>query len=317
MMILTITESPLHGGGAPLPSRPSCIGDLAFANCSINQMRGCSRQPDTLDDMRWRRSPSRPSTRLGKESTKRLAASAYRTGTNFVRGRSVVDRPAHNRLVAGSIPAPATNFPSRAVWVYSEIWPIQGCLYNARLGGYFPRVEAIGLSSKSIPAVTLIRGTDYANQKRSAELQAEPEKPAGFNPVGCGQIGMGGSSKRLSLVLNSAGLWGSLKTAPDAARSRKRYTTPETRVKSGKDARPAWPPSSGSQQKQQAMPESVCAPAGVWIASLHLPASNFQPAPPKDQHRQVKTRLRLIAAAAQHRPFLAQGAPAPCRVLQT
>jgi hypothetical protein len=32
MMTSTISESPLQGGGAPLPSKPSCIGDFDFSN---------------------------------------------------------------------------------------------------------------------------------------------------------------------------------------------------------------------------------------------------------------------------------------------
>lgn len=115
----------------------------------------------------------------------------------------------------------------------------------------------------------------YPNQKNEAhncKLNPEGALPSGSEVRG--RIGRSGGSKRPALTLNSAGLWGSSKTAQDVARSREGYATPETRVKCGKDARPAWR-SIGSQQKQRAMPKSVCASGVEWIASHSRQGSNF------------------------------------------
>lgn len=39
MMPSTISESPLQGGGAPLPSKPSCIGDFDFTGWNFSRSR--------------------------------------------------------------------------------------------------------------------------------------------------------------------------------------------------------------------------------------------------------------------------------------
>jgi hypothetical protein len=86
-MTLTISESPLLGGRAPLSSKPSSIGDFDLGACAVGSF------------------VEQPSNGKGWFKPNACAARSF-----FCAVEQLVARLAHNQEVPGSSPGCATNY---------------------------------------------------------------------------------------------------------------------------------------------------------------------------------------------------------------
>lgn len=193
----------------------------------------------------------------------------------------------HKLTLRSSTLRPATIFPVRLApsgsWAPPHIAHGDAfCAYG--VAAAFPSLGREG-QVQFLGALLITQNQNKAwNSKVTVSVWGEPveDRFDELNAAAMCETGMRGAAKLSALSVSSAGLWGSLKSALDAGRSRKRYMSPEARVRIGKDSRRRRVAVTGSiQQKHAVTPKCVHASGGE---SDPLRRSNFR----RSRHVDVK-----------------------------